>query len=285
LVFPLSGQSEGELPAVGPLAADSVSTWPWDSGASRPFAKLAESTLKQLADSERRSGSSTETMACDSPENAFDHQVTAINGKFHLWAKQIRLHHRSEHTLTCRMVLIQGQRNEILNTWIFPTAPESCPVFAAELIAMAGMPRLTFIDIQNPAMASGSCAVRELTDQLRARHVGLVCDEEPPQWAIDATLGGYIFSRALAATKFSSIDACYEDYLRCYMRGFLSPSGSTEHSNADGSSLTCRSNAERELHHYQVHHMEHSPGSVFLGKLFGNEWTNDFLRNFLFASA
>jgi hypothetical protein len=251
----------------------------WDSGPDRPFAKLADATLWQFAAAARQCSSSIDTLVGDFANQGVDHHVTSTNGKFQLWAKQIKLNEGVQHRLTCRMVLIQGQKNEILNTWIFPTAPENCPVFAAELIAMACMPRLSFIDIQSPAMTCGTDKVRSLTHQLRARHAELVCDEEPPEWATDASEGGYVFSRALPSTAFDRIDTCYQDYLRCYLGEFFLGEPVSV-SDVDG-----RSTAVRELSHYQIHHMEHSPGSVFLGKLFGDEWTNDFLRNFLFASA
>lgn len=268
------------VPITGTGTGTDTGTWPWDSGSHRPFAKLAESTLNQLAVCEQRCGASDAEPMMESSGQAMDHVVTSSNGKFHLWAKQVRIHHAHEHTMTCRMVLIQGQKNEILNTWIFPTAPERCPVFAAELIAMAGMPRLTFIDIQNPAMIAGVRVAGDLSNQLRSRHAGLVCDELPPSWAIDATLGGYIFSRSLDASAFPSIDACYEDYLGCYLRSFMPHGSSVE---LDESAT--RSAAEGALHRYRLHHMQHSPGTVFLGKLFGDDWTNDFLLNFLFTSA
>lgn len=106
------------------------------------------------------------------------------NGKFKLWAHQWRLGVLGAHVGTCRMVLIQGSTNEIINTWVFPATPSQDPVFAAELIAMAGAPRLTFIDIQTPAMQDECHAVRSQTLALREKFSKILSDETPPSWAI-----------------------------------------------------------------------------------------------------
>jgi hypothetical protein len=240
---------------------------------------LAEATLGRLASiaPEETSGESVQPDLLGEP---MDHHVQSLNGKFELWAKQVRLFDDGVHRMTCRLVLIQGQKNEILNTWVFPTAPERCPVFAAELIAMAGSPRLTFIDLQSPGMQSGAEWVRTEALRLRADHSVLVCEEAPPEWAVSASEGGFVFSRSLPSSSFTSIDACYRAYFETYLDQFLSETDSSAAVDPDVRSL-----ALKALTEYQVHHMENSPGSVFLGKLFGDEWTNNFLRNFLFQGA
>jgi hypothetical protein len=199
------------------------------------------------------------------------------NDRFTVKAKAWILSRDAHACCEVRMVLIEGTANTIINTWAFPFAPNVQPVYAAELIAMAGLPRLTFMDIQVPSMAAAEASrVRLATQSIRQEFEDIHCTEEPPAWAIDATAGNYLFGRGAAKDAFPRIQRCYLELWDAY-RDLLASASS--HASG-GESLV---SAQQALAAYQLHHMQHSPGQVFLGKVFGQAWTDDFLNNFLFT--
>jgi len=245
---------------------------PWESGNSRPYGRLANWTLEYL----RFQNLQTLRFA---PIDVGKIDQPSINGKFRLWASEINVVKHNRHIATCRMVLIQGSSNEIINTWVFPTNPMQHPVFAAELIAMARAPRLSFIDVQVPALQSNfKPNVRQIAKRVRQQFPELLIDEVPPEWAIAESEGQYVFSRSLDQAFFASIAACYQAYLSAYF-GYL------DDSQAIAAGIPASHAALTELQHYQDHHRISSPGGTFLGKLFGEDWTDAFLQNFLFTGA
>jgi hypothetical protein len=199
------------------------------------------------------------------------------NGRFKIQAKAWILLHSGQPIVECRMVLIEGSANTILNTWAFPFASSQLPVFAAELIAMAGLPRLTFMDIQVPGLDQPQRQKsRKLTDVIRSSYCDLVSDELPPSWAIDSSDGNYLFMRGAEADAFPRIQSAYLELLDAYLT-------ITRACEASCHDRLCNQQATESLRDYQHHHMQHSPGRMFLGKVFGEQWTDDFLTHFLFT--
>jgi len=176
------------------------------------------------------------------------------------------------------MVFISGSKNNIINTWIFPYSPTQNPVFAAELIAMGGQPRLTFMDVQVPGMpADAHQEIAAATAQVRSRYGDLRIAEHPPEWAVEATAGQYLFGRQMPRGQFSRICHAYLDLLECYL-DLIRPTSSRR------SEVGNPQEPLAALRHYQLHHMHSSPGKVFLGKVFGDDWTESFLNEFLFCA-
>lgn len=206
---------------------------------------------------------------------------TSKNGRFHLEASAWRLEREATPLADVRMVLITGSKNTIINTWAFPYRPDHTPVFAAELIALAGAPRLTFMDIQIPALRTVIAeSVQAATRDLPERYRSLRIDEIPPAWAIEATAGNYLFARQQSAERFPTICQAYLAMLERYLQRFVATdvlSASPLATNTNG-----MHDALDTLHAYQIHHLHSSPGKVFLGKVFGEVWTESFLTDFLF---
>jgi hypothetical protein len=181
----------------------------------------------------------------------------SLHGKIELHASQWSIHVASKPIGSLRMVYIHGPKNQIINTWVFPNRPRRMPVFAAELIAVGTEVRVAFVDIQVPVIDTPS--VLDDTSMLT---------------------GGinYTYARNVPADCFHQVEECYTAYLDAYLKGFASKSV--------GSSLAAMERDEialDRLQAYQHHHMESSPGNKFLSKLFGPDWTESFMRDFLFA--
>ena len=204
----------------------------------------------------------------------------SLHGKIELSASQWAIQVSSKTIASLRMVYIQGPKNQIINTWIFPNRPKQMPVFAAELIAVGDEVRVAFVDLQVPVI--GSSAVLEdtslMTSGIAARFSGLPCNEAPPVWAIESSQGNYTYARNVPISSFSKVEECYRAYLDTYLGAFVNKKVGVVLSD-----LNRDEHAIDELHHYQHHHMQSSPGNKFLSKLFGPDWTESFMREFLFA--
>lgn len=240
-----------------------------------PFQSLKHATEMKL----KRIHASRSSLREDWSEQA------SKNGKFALSAQQWTLSatgakRENSHIATLRMVYIRGQKNEIINTWIFPVRPDFMPVYAAELISVASVTRVAFVDIQTPNLTeSVTDEVKTLTAPLAARFAGLPCDEAAPDWAIEASTGNFTYARGADSNWTSTIQQCYVDYLDTYIKAFVT-SGDSVSVRRDQ-----RDNAiSAHLSEYQRHHMNSSPGKKFLGTLFGTEWTDSFLSEFLFST-
>ena len=103
----------------------------------------------------------------------------------------------------------------------------------------------------------------------------LPCDEVAPDWATDASLGHYTYARQVPDQQLGAIRACYIDYLILYLNYVRCAEVKSKLGSNDA--------ARDTLHAYQLHHMQHSPGKKFLGNLFGVDWTERFMLEFLFT--
>lgn len=204
-------------------------------------------------------------------------RYSSINGKFRLSSESWIIRRSTRPICDVRCVLIRGSKNTIINTWAFPYQPDVDPVYAAELIAFGGMPRLAFLDVQAPGMRS-ECVAKV------HGHVARTCryfphlriKETPPEWAIAATTGNYLFTRDGQASLFDAISDAYLRLLDSYLEFILS-------SDQDDTRFLVDVGSFEQLRAYQIHHMDHSPGKVFLSKLFGEAWTTSFMNQFLFS--
>ncbi len=234
-----------------------------------PFQWLHDQTLSRLAVAQ----------ATPTQIDASYARRMSLNGKIELTAQQWDIGASEQKIAQLRMVHIRGAKNEIINTWIFPLRPQLTPVFAAELIAVSGVVRVAFVDIQTPlACAATADEVRLLTALVATRFSTLPCDEPAPDWAIHASTGHYTYARNVPAELMPAVHKCYLSYFDTYLKAFgTADSPSPPISLPDQAAL-------RGLHEYQLHHMEHSPGGNYLSKLFGTDWTASFMHSFLFAT-
>ncbi len=202
----------------------------------------------------------------------------SLNQRFELIAEEWDLDSVWGNEVTFRMVWIQGQNTQILNCWGFPKYPSQMPVFAAELIHVGPQTRIAFIDLQAPVPLREDCTgLHKSLKALHEQYSGLPQAEPPPEWAIEASLGYFTFARQANGEETQKIRDAYLKYLDSFLR-FRQTNHPRDCFHEQG-----HHEAIARLHAYQNHHMESSPGKQFLGKLFGEAWTNDFLMNFLFA--
>ncbi len=229
------------------------------------FSQLAEATRNRMLACEAQQLSVPATYC----------QRGSTNGKFLLSAEAWNIQVGQLHA-QLRLVKIDGAKSNIINAWIFPIDPRRNLVYAAELIGVGESVRVAFVDVQSPCTRRCSNRISLRLSGLAKGYSGLPCDEPAPGWAVDASLGHYTYARNVPAASLSAIQGCYLDYLDLYLS-----STRCEDWLADcGDSLE---QARGRLHAYQLHHMQHSPGKKFLGNLFGVDWTERFMLDFLFT--
>ena len=258
--------------------ASKASEIDWEYGEERPYGQLACETIGFFEENQWLDLTIQPVELSTLHRNKF-----SLNGRFKLWGHQWSIRREGVAIGTARMVLIQGQKNEIINTWVFPKLPSLLPVFAAELIAMGGQQRLSFIDIQGPGMMSDRDTVLQYLSPVFQLHRQLRIDEAPPEWAVSDTLGHFIFRRTGSSSQFPEIASCYRNYLLVCLQKIWPR---TLDDSASGCAATTNIVVDSQLpvlRRYQLHHLHSSPGNAFLSKLFGDQWTHDFLHNFLFS--
>ena len=251
-----------------------------------PYLSLGDATRAYFGDSR-----TTSLLAHPVELDSNFRRYHSLNGKFELRASEWRLSTTTGSLATARMVEISGAKNEILNTWIFPHQPLVTPIFAAELIGVARSPRVAFIDIQAIGPAPSVKELRPTDSRLvgssKAMNLAakwsssaktliseLSCDEVPPDWAIDASAGHFFFTRTTDRAAFQTIQDAYLAYLKTYCVALGQHLPEPE-SDSTGTEM---------LAEYQQRHRASSPGTKFLSTLFGLDWTDSFLTQFLFST-
>jgi hypothetical protein len=203
-----------------------------------------------------------------------DPDFSTRGGRMQLTAARWRVGGGPVPIAECRIVRILGAAADIFNVMIFPTDPNRLPVFAAELLAFGGRPRLTFLDLQTPGlMPALRDPVADATRQVSDRFPDVPRDREPPGWAVAYSPGGYLFTRTDAPEHAPTLAAAFEAYLTAWSD--LAADRRTEvRPNTAGTTALSR---------YKTEHVAHSPGKLFLGKVFGGGWSDRFLSEFLYG--
>ena len=196
------------------------------------------------------------------------------SGKFQLNSFAWDLYHREQKIAECRCVRILGRGTDILNSWVFPINAHALPVFAAEILEFGHQPRLVFIDLQAPGwtLEQKDRLAAELSE-LRDTELLLPKNDEAPDWATQDGLGLHLHSRPGDANYRPMIQELYSLYLKSWadvtLRRLPIEAGTRS--------------GQLALSDYQHHHQESSPGNAYLSQLFGEEWTQDFYEQFLYA--
>jgi len=173
----------------------------------------------------------------------------------------------------CRTVHIAGASSEIASTPIFPECPERLPMYVADALITGGQVRMAFIDLPAPGLDDdlrGSLA-RD-TRELAERWARPIMDV-PPAWAIEFSLGGCLFVRGGNADEFGVLTALQADYLRRWLE-------TARHARATPPAVSRR--GADCLQRFKQGHLAHWPGTTYLERLFGHEWTRRFLHDFLY---
>jgi hypothetical protein len=93
------------------------------------------------------------------------------------------------------------------------------PYLTAELLAVGGRPEFACFDMHAPGMADG--LVDEIVAQTTAlsiRHtLFLPRDEAVPGWAVEESLGGFLYTGVNPAAVIPRLEQAFEDYLNIWL--------------------------------------------------------------------
>jgi len=179
-----------------------------------------------------------------------------------------------------RLVTIQGQASEIHNAWVFPVQPAALPVFASEILVFGHRPRLAFIDVPAPGLCPA--LLPQLAHRLAAiseRYQDLRPGEPPPDWATNASTGHWLYARSTSQEMLPRLLQAYQEYLTAWI-DFATSGGEADPGPTVESESTPDS-VDRYTQ-YKQHHAAHTPGRTFLAKLYGPDWAEQFMDQFLY---
>lgn len=159
---------------------------------------------------------------------------------------------------------------------IYPGQPELVPVFAVELIVFGQLPRVAVIDLQ-PAAGLDNGPLRAEVDQhlqtVWMRYQGrLSHGGELPSWAEQHFTRYCIYARPQTLQQLPHVILAFRAYFRVWRDHFL-----VREDGLVGENLSA-------LTQYQSHHVENTPGRKFLHTSFGLDWTESYLRNFMYPA-
>jgi hypothetical protein len=171
---------------------------------------------------------------------------------------------------------LYGPRAEILNAMFYPTNAREVPVFAVELILFGKQPRVGVIDLQPALGVHMAGPLSQQVDRIlepiaaRYRHL-LTSGGDLPDWAEEHFTKHCIYSRPESLEELPRLLQAFRAYFRCWSQHFL-PRETGLPDCAEG------------LADYQAHHVANTPGRRYLQTSFGPDWTERYLREFMYCS-
>jgi len=171
-----------------------------------------------------------------------------------------------------RCALIKGPKAEIINLMIFPNNTELCPIFASEIILFGNKIYVAVIDHQWPDtnIQSPDKSLQLLQNLHKYYSQKLSPGGKLPEWALEHFTPWCIYSRPKSNDETEILVLSFRDYLTLWLRQCLPE-------------LTSTKGDPMPLLTYLQHHVDHTPGRVFLTKCFGSAWTENYLRKFMYA--
>ncbi|TAG28025.1 MAG: hypothetical protein EAZ37_03200 [Burkholderiales bacterium] len=169
-----------------------------------------------------------------------------------------------------RLMTLHGAKVSVESLFLLPNTSYDWPTLAAETVVLGNTLQVAVLDVVAPPTISTrawQCAL----NRTRPFH-----DKELPGWFESCASGHEIFLRKpheLAMTAYwQSVTMCINEW-------------------ASKSALNSLANREQTQDHhvwleaYMEHHRDNSPGLPLLSRLFGENWTREFMQNFFEVSA
>jgi hypothetical protein len=187
--------------------------------------------------------------------------------------------------LVLRSTHIAGPAAEIFNVMGFPEEPDKAPIYAAELIFFGKAPRVAAVDLQpvwgaSPEAPPLDAKLDACLAPLAERFADLPRSDGMPGWCAAYFTARAVYSRPDdPGSTPRLVEACgafFQAFLNDWIAADAAPPPPEA---APGSRARCRA----ALAEYKRHHREHLPGQPYLGKVFGEDWTRDFLESFMYS--
>lgn len=173
-----------------------------------------------------------------------------------------------------RSVSVISAKVAIVNIFFFPEADQQLPVYAVEFVSLSARPIVAVIDARCLLTADCEKQVTLLLQQARSGLYYLSPETEMPEWYLAARSGDDIFVRTPTVAQMTDLMALHLQIWQALMPVLSNPQRYTPEKS--------RLHAQK-LQDYKDQHRLNSPGIPLLNRSFGQQWTQHYLKNYLFA--
>jgi hypothetical protein len=212
----------------------------------------------------------------------FSHQDIVLPSKYatvtcDLPAGKIQLHNRFvclEQLGEIRHVAIYGEKVDIVNLFFYPQARWDLPLFVMEIVIIGKRPLVGVIDIVGTSsQITSTQKAQAILTQAHADFPQLHQADDPPAWYQACRSGLDFFIRPHDFEELVLFQQVYLQVWRQFLQLLHAPSPLSPHR------ITAY---QQEITAYKHQHRDNTPGLPLMQHHFGQEWTHDYLTDYLF---
>lgn len=158
---------------------------------------------------------------------------------------------------------------DCLSVLLLPQNPKVAPLFASQWVLTGTILRVLFIDVEWLIdNNSGWNATRQALAKHSKAWQAMSAPVELPPW-LTMSQGPQVLFGSVKNPCWETLSAIYEDYFQFSLK-FMKDAPKAKHPSP-------------EIEEVMKSHGKHFPGRPVLNKLFGNDWTEEFLRDWHFG--
>jgi len=173
-----------------------------------------------------------------------------------------------------RSATLSSAKIEIANFLFFPETDTQTPVYAAEFVCLSEKPIVAVIDAKCLLTGSEEQTVSGLLQQARKQINYLSPETEMSAWYLESRSGNDIFVRSPSMEQLTELMQLHLQIWQALMELFSKP----QPCNPQQARLHTQ-----KLQHYKNQHRLNYPGVPLLNRSFGEVWTENYLKNYLFG--
>lgn len=173
-----------------------------------------------------------------------------------------------------RSACVNSAKVAIVNFLFFPEADKQLPVYAVDFVSLSAQPIVAVIDATCLLTADCEKQVTQLFQQARENLTYLSPETEMSAWYLAARSENDIFVRSPTVAQMKNLMALHLQIWQKLIPLLSNP----ERYSPEKSRLHAQ-----KLHDYKDKHRLNYPGIRLLNRSFGQEWTQHYLKNYLFA--
>lgn len=173
-----------------------------------------------------------------------------------------------------RSASVSSVKIEIVNLLFFPAVTTYLPVYAVEFVCLSAKPIVAVIDAKCLLAADNTLQVAQILQQAKASIDYLSPETQMPDWYLQSRSGNDLFVKSPSLAQMQTLMQLHLQIWQNLVELFVQPAVCP----ADLASLHAQ-----HLQDYKDKHRLNYPGIPLLNRSFGEQWTTDYLKNYLFA--
>ncbi|MEQ1484454.1 hypothetical protein [Methyloglobulus sp.] len=163
----------------------------------------------------------------------------------------------------------------VIAVFFFPECGFKLPVYSMEFVILGQKPIVVLMDtvcLSKPMPISG--VVKDILASAHLKYPQFSQVEELPQWFQECRSGHEFFHRPHDTSEFLTLGEIHLSLIENLVKLF-------HEVEVFGKEQAVLHKAR--LEQYKKHHEINSPGTRLMNRSFGEEWTNEYLANYLFS--